>query len=133
MKNKTHKQKLNKILLFMLIVVVIVICIILLRKRKVENINTQQIGKIQMSDYSMQVGTNNTEIDFDKAISKTREEINKPKLGAGMIPIIDLGNGMYEITNKDNANWYDYSTNKPAYMMLSDNKYVSELQQLLPL
>ncbi len=51
---------------------------------------------------------------------------NIPQLSAGMIPI-KWENDHFVITTKDNPYWYDYKNGKPAYIMLNDGYYQSEL------
>ncbi len=53
-------------------------------------------------------------------------EPNIPRISAGMIPIKWDG-AYWEITTKNDAEWYDYVSGKPAYMMLNDGVYQSEL------
>ena len=55
-------------------------------------------------------------------------EPNIPKVSAGMIPIKWDG-AYWKITTKNDEEWYDYSTGKPAYIMLNDGVYQSELIQ----
>ncbi len=53
-------------------------------------------------------------------------EPNIPQLSAGMIPIKWDGANWVITTSKD-KDWYDYSNGKPAYIMLNDGTYQSEL------
>ena len=53
-------------------------------------------------------------------------EPNIPRISAGMIPIKWDG-AYWEITTKNDVEWYDYVSGKPAYMMLNDGVYQSEL------
>lgn len=130
MKNMVHNKKRisNRFWVLTILVILLTIMSFILFKQKSNNMK-KQIGEEHISNYSIKVGSNNTIINFDKSIAKTREEVNAPQMGAGMIPIIDIGGGLFEITTVDDKEWYDYTENRPAYMMLSDGKYLSELQQ----
>ncbi len=51
---------------------------------------------------------------------------NIPKVVAGMIPVKYV-NGNWAITTVNDPDWYNYSSGKPAYVMLNDGTYQSEL------
>ncbi len=53
-------------------------------------------------------------------------EPNPPQLSAGMIPVKWNGTN-WIITTANDKDWYDYSKGKPAYIMLNDGYYQSEL------
>ncbi len=53
-------------------------------------------------------------------------EPNPPQLSAGMIPVKWDG-ANWIITTANDKDWYDYSIGKPAYIMLNDGYYQSEL------
>ena len=53
-------------------------------------------------------------------------EPNQPQLSAGMIPVKWNGTN-WIITTANDKDWYDYSKGKPAYIMLNDGYYQSEL------
>lgn len=57
-------------------------------------------------------------VDLSNVIS---EDPNPPVVGAGMIPIKWNGTNWVITTEKD-GDWYDYSSGKWAYIMLSDRK-----------
>lgn len=56
------------------------------------------------------------------------ETPNIPLMSAGMIPIKWNGES-WQITTKDDIDWYNYNIGKPAYIMLNDGVYQSELVQ----
>ena len=51
-----------------------------------------------------------------------------PIISAGMIPIKADGE-YWTITTVNDTEWYDYSNSQPAYIMLSDGYYKSELER----
>ena len=53
-------------------------------------------------------------------------EPNIPTISAGMIPVKWDGTN-WVITTKKDTNWYDYENGSPAYIMLNDGVYQSEL------
>ena len=55
-------------------------------------------------------------------------EPNIPVLSAGMIPIKWNGTN-FVITTQEDKDWYDYKNGKPAYIMLNDGYYQSELKR----
>lgn len=125
-KKRKQNKKIIKLTLILAIFLLIIFALIISRnsKQKIE-----QYASLEKSEYSIEVGLDNTILNFDTAIAKTNAEVNKPRIGAGMIPIIPMDDGTYKITTFDNSNWYDYFSNKPAYMMLSNGYYKSELEQ----
>lgn len=130
MKNKAKKQpKINITKVIIALAIILLLCMLYMVFKAKPNNEKLQIVELNPSTYSIEIGTNSTIINFDKAIATTREEINAPKLDAGMIPIINLGNGEYKITTANDTNWYDYTNGKPVYIMLSDGYYKSELEQ----
>ena len=66
------------------------------------------------------------EYDITNLVLNDREII--PTISAGMIPIKWNGE-QWVITTKEDIDWYDYANGKPAYMMLNDGYYKSELEQ----
>ena len=69
------------------------------------------------------IGKNNKPI----ALSEQEEVVppNVPVLSAGMIPVKMMGDNL--VICKNDSNWYNYEAGVPAYMMLSDGVYQSEL------
>lgn len=53
---------------------------------------------------------------------------NIPVISAGMIPV-KLDGEQWIITTTSDPDWYDYSQGKPAYIMLNDGYYRSELER----
>lgn len=53
---------------------------------------------------------------------------NIPIVSAGMIPVKWNGNE-FVITTKEDTDWYNYREGKPAYVMLNDGYYRSELER----
>ena len=113
-KNKNHI--IRKIPIFLVIAVLIAIIILIINNKKTNNINLQQ--EYIAKNYSVSIGTNKTQVDLSKVMAKDNSQVNLPKLSAGMIPIIDIGDGYWQIVDKETwQNNYDYFSNKPAYMM----------------
>ena len=74
------------------------------------------------AQYTTQIGSD----IFD--ITNAVEQSPMPILSAGMIPVKWDGE-YWKITTKDDEHWYDYLKGKPAYIMLNDGVYQSELIQ----
>ncbi len=118
-KNKNHI--IHKIPIILIIAILIAIIILIINNKKTNNINLQQ--EYIAKNYSVSIGTNKTQVDLSKVMAKDNSQVNLPKLSAGMIPIIDIGDGYWQIVDKETwQNNYDYFSNKPAYMMLSNRK-----------
>ena len=88
-KNKNHI--IRKIPIFLVIAVLIAIIILIINNKKTNNINLQQ--EYIAKNYSVSIGTNKTQVDLSKVMAKDNSQVNLPKLSAGMIPIIDIGDG----------------------------------------
>ena len=69
---------------------------------------------------------NKTKIAENSENELISNEPNLPQLSAGMIPVKWDG-ANWIITTANDKDWYDYSNGKPAYIMLNDGKYQSEL------
>lgn len=111
-------QKKKIILLITLILIIIgILALALIKSNKIAPMQTTAIAK-----YSTTI----EEIEYD--ITNAVQEPSKivPTLSAGMIPIKWNGEN-WEIANKDN--WYNYSNGQPAYIMLNDGYYKSELER----
>lgn len=116
---KLAKRKLTK-----KVKIAIIVSILLLLLLIILFANKNKLFKLKAlanSEYSVTINT--TVIDISKA---TTNEPNVPVLGAGMIPI-KWENDNWVITNKNDKDWYNYSSGITANVMLSDGKYVSEL------
>lgn len=127
-KKKKRKQnnRIIKLTLILAIFLLIIFAIIIFKNPKPK---IEQYATLEKSEYSIEISSDNTILNFDTAIATTNTEVNKPKIGAGMIPIIPMDDGTYKITTFEDTNWYDYFSNKPAYMMLSNGYYKSEIEQ----
>ena len=101
-------QKKNKKIIGFVIVILAVIILLLLLKN-ILNIQDKNKLALYENTSTMLVGT----------------EPNAPKLSAGMIPIKWNGEN-FVITTKDDEEWYN---TQPAYMMLNDGYYKSELER----
>ena len=113
-------QKKKIILLIALILIIIGIIVLTLSK-------TKQITPIQetaTAEYTTIIGE--TKYDITNLVLKPSEIV--PTLSAGMIPI--KWNGpQWVITTKNDSDWYNYEESKPAYIMLNDGYYKSELER----
>ena len=102
-------QKKNKTIIKCTIALVIIILLLLLLIT-ITNISSKQ-NKVALNE-----GTHTLLISANP---------NPPKLSAGMIPIKWNGT-TFVITTKDDDEWYN---TQPAYMMLNDGYYKSELER----
>ncbi len=100
-------KKIIKITVIALVIAILVLLLILLKN----SVNSQDTNKLALYENTptMLVGT----------------KPNAPKLSAGMIPLKWDGT-TFVITTKDDAEWYN---TQPAYMMLNDGYYKSELER----
>lgn len=114
-------QKRTKKIIILTILILIVIAIILL----IVNTNKQ----IPLVINEQAKATYTTEIS-DKTYDITNAVLNPshiiPTLSAGMIPVKWNGTS-WVITTADDKGWYDYTNGQPAYIMLNDGTYQSEL------
>ncbi len=103
------KHKINYKLIIAIVVILILLLLVLFAKGviKINNKNTINLAE-------------NPE---NELISN---EPNPPQLSAGMIPVKWDGTN-WIITTANDKEWYDYSKGKPAYIMLNDGDYQSEL------
>lgn len=123
MRNNTKQIK-HKIPIIVFILLIILTIVILIKQ---QSVSKTQIEDYVAKEYSVNIGINNTPIDIEKIIAKNNNEVNAPTVSAGMIPVVEISNGIWLIVEKDTwQNNYNYFQNKPAYMMLSDGKYISE-------
>ena len=90
-------------------------------KQKTEQAQKEEENNLRDLEILAQYGT--TEYS-------TRDNANKPKLTAGMIPIKYNGTEKsWVITNEQDEEWYSYSNGKKwANVMLSDGKYKTSLK-----
>ena len=99
--------------------IVIAVSILLLLLLTILLINRNKLFKkkaLANNEYNVTIAE--TEIDISNVITS---EPNPPIVGAGMIPIKWNGkDNVWEITSKEDPNWYNYSEGKTANIMLSD-------------
>ncbi len=112
MQKKKQNKPIKQIILFVL--VLILFLLITFAEDIIKLINKNQINLAENSE---------REITTNEIISN---EPNIPQLSAGMIPVKWDGK-QWKITTQDDKYWYDYSKGIPAYVMLNDGKYQSEL------
>ncbi len=100
-------QKILKITIIAIIIIIILLLLILLKN----HVNSQDKNQLALYENTptMLVGS----------------KFNAPKLSAGMIPIKWNGEN-FVITTKDDKDWYN---TQPAYIMLNDGYYKSELER----
>lgn len=101
---------------------VAIILLIIIALDGIKNIN--KIGKTeeqQKVQYTTKIG--NAEYSIDNSVTNVP---NTPVLSAGMIPI-KREEDNWVITKQSDNNWYNYQNGKPAYIMLNDGVYQSEL------
>lgn len=115
MQKKTKKIILLTILL--LIILTIILLILNTNKQIPQTINEQA-----KAGYTTQVG--DQIYDITNAVLNPSDII--PTLSAGMIPVKWDGTN-WVITTADDKDWYDYTNGQPAYIMLNDGTYQSEL------
>ena len=113
-------QKKNIILLTALIIIIIGIIFLVLSKTN-EIIPMQETA---IAEYTTTIGQ--TEYDITNLVLEPSEVI--PTISAGMIPIKWDGE-QWVVTMKQDTDWYNYKNGKPAYMMLNDGYYKSELER----
>lgn len=106
-KKQNKNNTIKEIILYILLVV-----IILLITFSEDIIKLANKNKINLAE--------NSEIEL------IINEPNPPQLSAGMIPVKWNGTN-WIITTKNDKDWYDYKDGKPAYIMLNDGYYQSEL------
>ena len=113
-------QKKNKRIIMITILILILLAILIL----VLNTNNQlpeTLNEQAQAQYTTAIGQQS--FDITNAVT---ENPNPPTISAGMIPIKWDGE-YWVITTQEDMEWYDYSKGKPAYIMLNDGTYQSEL------
>lgn len=115
-------QKKRIIIITAILVLILITILTLILTQNKTNQVPKAIDETAEAQYTTQIGSDT----FD--ITNAVEESPIPIISAGMIPV--KWNGEYwQITTKDDKDWYDYSKGKPAYIMLNDGIYQSELLQ----
>lgn len=120
-KNVTNKRNKKRILMFILLIILLAIILLIGITSNNQKGLLSISEKVAQVNYTSQIA--NKEYDISNKIANPP---NSPLISAGMIPV--KYNGVnWIITTKEDANWYNYNEGKPAYMMLNDGKYVSEM------
>ncbi len=110
MKKEKKNHKIIKITV-MLIVIAVIILLLVFSKDIMKLTTKNEINLAQNIENNMIMGNPNA-----------------PTISSGMIPVKwDEGTEMWVITTEADENWYNYEQGKPAYMMLNDGVYQSEL------
>ena len=116
MKNKIKRITLLTILILITLIVLILTLNATRKMQKALNEEAQAIYTTIIGDET---------VDITNAVA---ENANIPTISAGMIPV--KWDGTYwTLATKDDINWYNYSNGQPAYIMLNDGIYQSELVQ----
>ncbi len=117
MQNKNHK--LSKTIILATIAIILLLLLIFSEDKNKNKINL--LENTAQAQYTTAIG--NQTYDITNAVADTA---NPPTLSAGMIPI--KWDGTYwTITSVDDTTWYNYENGQPAYIMLNDGTYQSEL------
>lgn len=111
-------QKKRIILLIALIVIIAGILALAIIKPK----QVTPMQQTAIAEYSIKIGE--TDYDITNLVLKPLEIT--PTISAGMIPV-KYENGFWTITTKDDTSWFDYTNGQPAFTMLNDGYYKSEL------
>lgn len=120
MKNKINITNKIKIVIAVIILLLLLLVILIVNRGKLF-----KTSKIANNEYNVSI--NETKIDISRVVTN---EPNTPIIGAGMIPVKwNENNGVWEITSKEDPEWYNYSKGKLANVMLSDGYYKSELER----
>lgn len=106
-----QKKKTNKKLIMFAIIIIGLLLLLIFSK---DITNLQNKNKLNLLE--------------NTAKEVTIVEPNIPVISAGMIPVKRDGENWIITTQTDN-DWYNYSQGKPAYIMLNDGYYKSELEQ----
>ena len=114
-------QKKKIILLTALILIIITIVLLILNATKQMQ---QTITEQAKANYTTEIGDQT--FDITNAVLEPNDIV--PSISAGMIPIKWNGRN-FVITTQQDKDWYDYKNGKPAYIMLNDGYYKSELVQ----
>ncbi len=115
-----NKNNLKKILFIVLIILILSIGITAFTKTKRNN-KINNINQSAMGFHTTNIG----DVSFD-ITNQVADNPNSPNLSAGMIPI-KYKDGYWQITTKEDSEWYNYADGKMANVMLSDGYYKSEL------
>lgn len=114
--SKNGKKKL--VILTVIIALMAIILLLILLQTQQMNIKEG----IATAEYSTTI--EKIEYDITNAVG-----INNPKVVAGMIPVKQDEQGNWVITTEEDPDWWNYEQGKPAYIMLNDGYYKSELER----
>ncbi len=114
MKTKKQSKKSNAKQIILFIIIVILFLLIIFAEDIIKLTDKNRVNLAKNSE---------NEITTNERISN---EPNVPQLSAGMIPVKWDGRN-WRITTQEDKEWYNYENGKPAYVMLNDGKYQSEL------
>ena len=116
-------QKKTKTIIMIGILLLILISISILALNKTKSIQ-KPINQLAQAQYTTTIGSQT--FDITNAVLEANEII--PTISAGMIPVKWDG-ANWVITTKEDEEWYNYANGNPAYIMLNDGVYQSELLQ----
>ena len=112
-----------------IITITIAIILLLLLIFSEDIVKLQNKNKVGLLENTAQAGYTTTIGDKTYDITNViAENANSPTMSAGMIPVKWEGT-YWTITSKYDTSWYDYNSEKPAFIMLNDGTYQSELLQ----
>ena len=123
MKISPKKEKIKTIIVIMILIILLLLLIFIEDIVKTQNKN--QIGLFEntaKAGYTTTIGGQT--YDITNAVA---ENANAPVISASMMPVKYV-NGYWTITTNEDSDWYDYSIGKPAYIMLNDGYYKSEIE-----
>lgn len=113
------KSKIKKITILTILIILLILILILNTTKRISKAPSEQAQAI----YTTTIGDETVEIT-----NAVAENTNIPTISAGMIPVKWDG-AYWTLVTKDDINWYNYSSGQPAYIMLNDGIYQSELVQ----
>ena len=123
MKISPKKEKIKTIIVIMILIILLLLLIF-----TEDIIKQQNKNKIGLFENTAKAGYTTTIGDQTYDITNAVvENANAPVISAGMMPVKYV-NGYWTITTNEDSDWYDYSTGKPAYIMLNDGYYKSEIE-----
>ena len=124
-KKKQHKP-IRQIITLTILAILLLLLIFAEDIIKLSNKNKIAKNNLETSEPKYTTTIQNNTYDITNLIQDPKDI--KPTLSAGMIPIKRDGEN-WIITTSNDKDWYDYTEYKPAYMMLNDGVYQSELRR----
>ena len=94
----------------------------LIKRAQEAALKTEEATKNEQDYFDYIAGEIDSLVDSQKDQFNETENVNKPKLSDGMIPVKYNGTN-WVICSEDDAEWYDYENKEWANVMLSDGKY----------